>query len=85
MARDSADLRDETLPPLYALRLEDLHSWHVLIGRCEHCQHEGEVYPDALRKRWPPHTRVLHLKDRLRCTACGNREFNYVSVRRLPR
>ena len=86
MAADSGDLcADDTLPPLFAIRLEDLRDWHVVIVRCYRCNREGEVWPARLKRGRQPYERLLHVARLLKCSECGNRENNSVRVRKLPR
>jgi hypothetical protein len=73
------------LGPRYAVRLRDLREWHGLELTCFKCRHVGTVAPAALQQRWGEHTRVAELEPRMKCTACGNKQFNSWRVTQLPR
>jgi hypothetical protein len=76
---------DYSFPPLYAARIADLREWHVVVAQCNQCQHEGAVPPARLTKRFAGHERLLDVRRFLKCTECGNRALNMVSVRRQRR
>lgn len=71
--------------PRYALRLDELRSWHVIRVTCLHCQHEGDVRPMHLARRLPPHTLIKTLERKFRCRTCGNRFGNSWTVLKLAR
>jgi hypothetical protein len=76
---------DYSFPPLYSARIEDLREWHVVVAQCNACRHEGSVPPARLTKRVPHHERLLNVRRFLKCTECGNRVLNMISVRRQRR
>ncbi|MGE5539062.1 MAG: hypothetical protein ACM30I_10610 [Gemmatimonas sp.] len=76
---------DHSFPPLYSARVEDLREWHVVVAQCNACRHEGTVPPTRLTRRFAGHERLLNVRRFLKCTACGNRVLNMISVRRMPR
>jgi hypothetical protein len=75
---------DYSFPPLYAARIEDLREWHVVVAQCNRCRHEGAVAPARLT-RFGRHARLLDVRRFLKCTECGNRTLNMVSVKRQRR
>jgi hypothetical protein len=60
------------IPPRYALRLDDLRPWHVIIATCAVCRRRAHVAAALLQHGRPPYTRVLVLERKLCCTGCGN-------------
>jgi hypothetical protein len=60
--------------PFYAARIEDLGMGDFVKVDCAACHHVALLTPEALlRARLPFGTKVLDLKDRLRCRGCGGR------------
>jgi hypothetical protein len=76
---------DYSFPPLYSARIEDLREWHVVVAQCHRCRHEGAVPPVRLTGRFGRHERLLEVRRFLKCTECGNRAMNMISVRRQRR
>ncbi len=74
-----------SLGPKNAIRLRDLHSWHVLAVTCFACRHRSTLRPEMLRRRFGELTAIVALEHRLRCKKCGNRLHNSWAVVRLPR
>ena len=77
--------RNENIWPLYAIRLEDLREWHVLIATCSRCRHAGSVPLARLRRGRSGAQRLVDLQARLCCRRCGNRVMNTLTVARRPR
>jgi hypothetical protein len=73
------------IPPRYALRLDDLRPWHVIIASCAACRRRAHVAAALLQHGRPPYTRVLDLELKLCCTGCGNRRGNTLTVSMVPR
>jgi hypothetical protein len=67
--------------PYYAVRLEDLRAWHVVVAICGQCRHEAPLRHQQLIGRSGRHTRLRDLERRLRCLRCGNTRHNRFSVR----
>jgi hypothetical protein len=83
---------NRNIPPRYAIRLDDLRAWHVIVATCPLCQKRTHIcqkrtHIDArlLQHGRPPYTRLLDLERKLRCTSCGNRQGNTLSVTMAPR
>ena len=73
------------IPPRYALRLEDLRPWHVIVATCAACGRRSPIDAALLRQGRPPHTRLLDLERKLRCGGCGSRDGNIFTVSLAPR
>ena len=76
--------QSENIGPKYAIRLRDLRSWHRITARCWMCSHAVEFTADFPAWKRPPHSFLTELERKLRCTRCGNREGNTLSVRVMP-
>jgi hypothetical protein len=62
------------MPPLYAARIEDLGPGDFVKVDCAACQHVALLTPEALlRSGLSPAAKVLDLKGRLGCRACGRK------------
>ena len=72
-------------PPRYALRLDDLRPWHVIIAICAACRRRAHVAAALLQHGRPPHTRLLHVERKLWCSGCSNRRGNTLTVSMAPR
>ena len=75
----------ENIGPRYAIRLGDLRHWHIVTARCFKCSHETEFTGDFIAWERPPHTFLTELQPKLRCTQCGNRVGNMLTVRMAAR
>jgi hypothetical protein len=71
--------------PKYAIRVGDLREWHIIIATCFKCGHNDRLMAGALAWERSPHTKLGDLERKLRCTHCGNRADNTLSVRMMPR
>lgn len=78
-------LKNISIGPRYAVRLEDLGTWDRFEASCLACRHKKVLHPDIFRRRWPGYTRVIELEKKLRCESCGNREGNSLKIGRLKR
>ena len=68
--------------PLYAARIEDLGQGEFVKVDCAACQHVALLTPEfLLRLGLSPQTKVLDLKERVRCRGCGVRGRAVVSIR----
>ena len=68
--------------PLYAARIEDLGPGDFLKVDCAACSHTAVLSTAFLsRLRLSPQDKVLDLKDRVRCRACGARGRAVVSIK----
>ena len=73
--------------PLYAARIEDLGLGDFVKVDCAACHHVALLAPDFLvRLGLSPQTKVLDLKERVRCRGCGKKGRAVVSIkwRRAP-
>ena len=75
----------ENIDPKHAIRMRDLRHWHIVSARCLQCRHETEFTGDFLAWERSPHAYLTDLQRKLRCTRCGNREGNTLSVRMAAR
>ena len=75
----------KNLPPRYAIRLGDLRDWHVVTATCFQCRHQADLTAGFLGGERPPHTYVSDLHRKLRCSHCGNRADNTLTVKAAPR
>jgi hypothetical protein len=87
LLRRSSGVMEQTgnIPPRYALRLDDLRPWHVIIATCAVCRRRAHVAAALLQHHRPPYNRLRDLQRKLRCTGCGNRHGNTVTVSMAPR
>jgi hypothetical protein len=68
--------------PLYAARIEDLGPGDFVKVDCAACEHTALLAPAFLsRLGLSPRNKVLDLKDRVRCRACGARGRGFVSIK----
>jgi hypothetical protein len=68
--------------PLYAARFEDLGKGDFVKVDCAACHHVALLTPEALlRAGLSPPTKVLDLKERLRCRGCGRKGRAMVSIK----
>lgn len=77
--------RNGNIGPKYAIRLSDLCEWHILMARCFRCERQVRLTLPMLTFGRHPSTFLTKLEEKLRCTRCGNRANNSISVRRMPR
>jgi hypothetical protein len=77
--------RNKNIPPRYAIRLDDLRAWHVVFATCAACGNRTHIDARLLQHGRPPYTRPLDLERKLRCSSCGNRQGNTLSVSMAPR
>ena len=75
----------ENIGPKHAIRMRDLRHWHIVSARCLQCRHETGFTGDFLAWERSPHAYLTDLRRKLRCTRCGNREGNTLSVRMAAR
>jgi hypothetical protein len=68
--------------PLYLARIEDLGRGDFVKVDCAACRHVALLTPNfLLRLGLSPQAKVLDLKGRVRCRACGARGGAVVSVK----
>jgi hypothetical protein len=69
--------------PLYLARIGDLGRGDLVKVTCAACDHVALLAPEALLIRLGRDrgTKVLDLKDRLRCRGCGRRGMAVVSIK----
>jgi ribosomal protein S27E len=68
--------------PLYAARIEDLGLGDFVKVDCATCHHVAVLAPEfLLRLGLNPQTKVLDLKERVRCRGCGKRGRALVSIK----
>jgi hypothetical protein len=73
------------MPPRYALRVDVLRPWHVIVATCPACGNRAHVAAALLRHRRPPYTKLLDVERRLSCSRCDNRRGNTLNVSMAPR
>jgi hypothetical protein len=73
------------VPLRYALRLDDLRPWHVIVASSAACRRRAHVASALLQHSRQPHTRVLDLERKLCCTGCGNGRGNTLTVSMAPK
>ena len=71
---------NRNIPPRYAIRLDDLRAWHVILATCVVCGKRTHIDARLLQHGPPPYTRLRDLERNLRCSSCGNRQGNTLSV-----
>jgi hypothetical protein len=68
--------------PLYAVRIEDLGQIDFVTVDCAACHHIALLTPEfLLRLGLNLPTKVLDLKERVRCRGCGKRGRAVVSIK----
>lgn len=72
--------QDPGLPPRYASRLEDRRPWYVIEAACYRCNRTQVISVAALTRGRPPHTRLVDLESKLRCTRCDRRGDHVLTV-----
>ena len=77
--------RSKNIPPRYAIRLDDLRPWHVIVATCGACGRRTRIDARLLQHGRPPFTRLLDLERKLCCGSCGNRHGNTLTVSMAPR
>jgi hypothetical protein len=77
--------QNKNILPRYAIRLDDLRAWHVVFAACAACRKRTHIDARMLQHGRPPYTRLLDLERKLRCSSCGNRQGNSLSVSMAPR
>jgi ribosomal protein L37E len=77
--------QSKNIQPRYAIRLDDLRAWHVIVATCAACGSRTHIAAKLLQHGRPPHTRLRDLERKLRCSSCGNRQGNTLSVSMAPR
>ena len=65
--------------------MRDLRHWHIVTAECLQFRYTIKLTSDFLAWERSPHTSLTDLQRKLRCTRCGNRQGNTLSVRRAPR
>ena len=74
--------RGARMLPLYAARIEDLGQGDFVKVDCAACHHVALLAPEfLLRLGCSPQTKVLDLKERVRCRGCGKRGRAAVSIK----
>jgi hypothetical protein len=73
------------MPSRYAIRLDDLRPWHVIVATCAACGRRTHIGAVLLQHGRPPYTRLRDLERKLRCRGCGNHEGNTLTVSMAPR
>ena len=70
------------MQPLYLARIEDLGRGDLVQIDCAACHHVALLAPEfLLRLGLSPQTKVLDLKERVRCRGCGKRGRAVVSIK----
>jgi hypothetical protein len=77
--------QSKNIPPRYAIRLDDLRPWHVIVATCRACGKRAHVNAAILQRGRPAYTRLLNLERKLRCRSCGNGQGNSLTVSMAPR
>jgi hypothetical protein len=77
--------QNKNMPPRYAIRLDDLRAWHVIVATCAACRKRTQIDAKLLQHGRPPYTKLLDLERNLRCSSCGNHQGNTLSVTMAPR
>jgi ribosomal protein S27E len=68
--------------PLYAARIEDLGQSDFIKVDCATCRRVALLTPEfLLRLGLSSQTKVLHLKERVRCRGCGKKGRAVVSIK----
>src|SRR5271166_4196008 len=81
-SREQTENTSAEMVPLYAARIEDLGPGDFLRVDCGACSHTALLAPAfLLRLGLGPRDKVLDLKDRARCRACGARGRGCVSIK----
>jgi hypothetical protein len=68
--------------PLYAARIDDLGQGDLVMVDCAACHHVALLAPEfLLRLGLSPQTKVLDLKERVRCRGYGKKGRAVVSIK----
>ena len=66
----------------YDIRIGDLADEHAIRTKCFACSHTAIMSAGFFKKRFPSHTRIIHIEHKFHCTKCGNRTENYWQIMR---
>jgi hypothetical protein len=77
--------QNQNTPSPHAIRLEDLRAWHVVFATCGACGSRTHVAAKVLEHGRPPHTSLSEIERKLRCSRCGNRRGNTLTLSMAPR
>jgi hypothetical protein len=75
--------RDRIIPP-HQIRVGDLRDCHAVHASCGGCGHFGPVQNARLKRGRPPKLLVSDLALKMRCTKCGAKGAQKLSVHVLP-
>jgi hypothetical protein len=78
----SEQSKNEPQPPLYAFRLEDLRTWHVVTAWCLPCDRRVILSHESIWRGRPRYTGLVDLEQKLRCTVCGARGVHSIGIAR---
>lgn len=83
--RPTMEQNENIVGPIYSIRVRDIRRWHLMTGQCGKCRHHGPIRFEHVAWDQPRNAYVTDLEPKLRCTACGNRQGNLISIRMAPR
>lgn len=83
--RDFKEYLIEDLGSPYAFQMKDLNDWYVLQVICTDCSYEAKVYPTGIKGRLKPDQSIMDLRGLLKCSRCGSRARNSLSIFRITR
>lgn len=70
--------------PLNQIRVGELKERHVVTAQCWKCKHVATIPNARLRRARPAMMLLIDVSFRMRCTACGTRGAQSLSVDVLP-
>lgn len=74
---------DRSIPP-NQIRVGDLKDRHVVTAQCWKCKHVAAIPNARMQRARPAMMLLIDVSFRMRCTACGTRGAQSLSVHVLP-
>jgi hypothetical protein len=75
--------QDRSIPPNH-IRVGDLKDRHVVTVQCWKCKHVATIPNARIQRARPAMMLLIDVSFRLKCTACGTRGAQSLSVSLLP-
>ncbi len=77
-------MRQDRSIPTNQIRVGDLNDGHVVSAQCWKCQHVATIPNHRIKRARPAMMLLIDVGFRMKCTQCGVRGAQILSVHRLP-
>jgi hypothetical protein len=77
-------MRQDRSIPTNQIRVGDLKERHVITAQCWKCKHVATIPPARIRRGRPTDMLLIDVSFRMKCTQCGVRGAQTLSVYLLP-